>query len=615
MGNIKSRIEVILRKIKPAIYLLGFTLALVGSIQVYQGQFESKVQEVVVIIYSIIKLFAFSPTESIMGDLPLVYQLAVWVAPFGTILGLMSIFSRAYLNIRRAIKIGKPSPILVLGWTEDSRTYIKNALAKNRRLRFILGLSDTHPLDANDDSLLSLGINVAHFNYDKPGSLANQLTLTEHQLMEIRYILSFEPESQAYAYLTALNRIFAKRDVKTSAFLQSRDVRIQEIMQPVMDDLSHISVHYFNLDTLLAADLFNNPHFSYLEACFDDQPQEAGALSSYQEVAQSIRPAHLLIVGVNDFTKALLRVLANQGVVNALAPIKVTLADVTASKTLKALEADIPGLENVFDLEALDVAPDTTLLVEAVQERMDQEPFTGLILDLADIREALLTADRLVSLMTHIPMAIRAEEAGEYKLLIDALKLRTSRLVVYGNRGRALREKVIVDQDFYDRAKRFNASYNRTAANLMGWDQPEGDPEAQWEALSAIKKESSYYQALHRETKRQVLDHLCKTYGLADQVDNLIASWRSKLEGKTVSDQVNIIEANPFMNFMAALEHRRWDNFYYMRHFVFDEVKNEINKKHDCLIPDWDVFMTSVQRDKAIYDFLSILDLADEGEA
>lgn len=300
--------------------------------------------------------------------------------------------------------------------------------------------------------------------------------------------------------------------------------------------------------------------------------------------------------------------------IHAAAPIRVTLADTQASKTIADLRDDIPELDAVFAFYALYLASDTTGLIKAVQDRMAQEPFTGLIVELEDIREALLTADRLVSIMIDIPLAVRAEEPGEFKLLFDALKTRTSYLVVYGNRDRALREKVIVDQDFYDRAKRFNASYNETAADLMGWDKPQGDAESQWVSLSTIKKESSYYQALHRESKRKVLDHFCRAYGLAADPKALIVAWRSKLEGKSVSEQVNTIEADPFMNAMAALEHRRWDNFYYMRHFVFDEIKDEINKKHDCLISDWDNFMTSVQRDKAIYDFLSILDLAEEGE-
>lgn len=63
------------------------------------------------------------------------------------------------------------------------------------------------------------------------------------------------------------------------------------------------------------------------------------------------------------------------------------------------------------------------------------------------------------------------------------------------------------------------------------------------------------------------------------------------------------------MNYMTALEHKRLNNFYYMRDFVFDEVKDEKRKTHDCLIDDWEVFLKGIQREKAIYDFISTLSL------
>ena len=60
---------------------------------------------------------------------------------------------------------------------------------------------------------------------------------------------------------------------------------------------------------------------------------------------------------------------------------------------------------------------------------------------------------------------------------------------------------------------------------------------------------------------------------------------------------------------MTALEHKRWNNFYYMRDFQFNEKKDEYLKTHDCLIDDWDVFLVGIQRDKAIYDTLSTLSI------
>ncbi len=122
------------------------------------------------------------------------------------------------------------------------------------------------------------------------------------------------------------------------------------------------------------------------------------------------------------------------------------------------------------------------------------------------------------------------------------------------------------------------------------------------------------YQAFHQPIKKMLLDKITE---LPDQVDSkadLLKDWRENLEGKPVAEQVDIIEANAVMNFLTALEHERWNHFYFMRHFVFNDEKNLENYQHDCLITNWSDFMSSKQRDKAIYDFLSVLDLEKEEE-
>ena len=40
------------------------------------------------------------------------------------------------------------------------------------------------------------------------------------------------------------------------------------------------------------------------------------------------------------------------------------------------------------------------------------------------------------------------------------------------------------------------------------------------------------------------------------------------------------------------------------------QKKDLAAKQHDCLIDDWNEFLSGDVRDKAIYDFLSVLELA-----
>ena len=79
------------------------------------------------------------------------------------------------------------------------------------------------------------------------------------------------------------------------------------------------------------------------------------------------------------------------------------------------------------------------------------------------------------------------------------------------------------------------------------------------------------------------------------------------IDSVSTKEQINIIEKNSAMNYMSALEHKRWNNFYYMKNFVYSEKKDEVNCTHNSLIDDWDEFLYSDKREQVIYDFISVL--------
>lgn len=106
------------------------------------------------------------------------------------------------------------------------------------------------------------------------------------------------------------------------------------------------------------------------------------------------------------------------------------------------------------------------------------------------------------------------------------------------------------------------------------------------------------------------LEILHKIAEAKDQtVEDLLQTWEAQLHALPLEEQIQTITENPAMNYFCALEHLRWNNFHYMRDFVFSPIKDLKNKQHDCLIDDWDEFLSGPQRDKMIYDFISVLAL------
>ena len=130
--------------------------------------------------------------------------------------------------------------------------------------------------------------------------------------------------------------------------------------------------------------------------------------------------------------------------------------------------------------------------------------------------------------------------------------------------------------------------------------------EDQWDSLSNIKKDSSRSQCMHQNVKEVLLEKIAKIEGFSS-VEELLNAWKTMIDSVSINEQINIIEKNPAMNYMSALEHKRWSNFYYMKNFVYSEKKDEVNCTHNSLIDDWNEFLCSDKREQVIYDFISVL--------
>ena len=125
-----------------------------------------------------------------------------------------------------------------------------------------------------------------------------------------------------------------------------------------------------------------------------------------------------------------------------------------------------------------------------------------------------------------------------------------------------------------------------------------------WERLNTVKKESSLKQIFHNSTKHKLIQLFIEAGILSGSLN---AAQVELLKNKNIEEQINLIENEPVMNYFAALEHRRWCNFYFLRNFSYGAEKDERALKHDCLITDWDRFLKSSKRNTVIYDFIAVL--------
>lgn len=593
--------KIFFKKIKPIVYILGFVLSVVGSYQVYHGKFSNPLKEFVIIINSIIKLYAFTPTVSVEAPAPIAYQIAIWLAPIGTVMGLFSIFKPLYFKIRRAILSLNKEPLLILGLNDDSINFIKNS--KEENYKFIIATAFEN--SDYDETLLELGVHNVRIDYNNIESMENKLIIQEHKLKNIKKIVSFEGEPENYAHIKSWDDMLK---LEIDAYLLTEDARLKQIMQFSLDKLT-MDVHYFSVEELIASKLFSSEEFSFLETHGIDNLNLEN-INNYKEISERIGFVHLFIIGSSENLVPILYQIANTGVTTATNKIILSFTGREATSILENLVKDIEEIDKVFEMNARDLNPRSIEVLNYAKEMNEIYPITGVIVNCRDVKDSILSLDRLKLDFSHLPIAMKINDDGKYEEVLRSFENIFDKLTYTTSREEILNTKNIIDRIYYEHAKRFNYSYNKTLSEMLGYEMPSESEEKMWSSLSNIKKESSYYQALHRETKIFLLEKISKSLSTTSQM--LLESWREKLEGKNISEQVDVIESDPIMNFMCALEHRRWDNFYFMRHFKFNKIKDESRRIHDCLITDWDEFLNSNQRDKAIYDFLSTLDILHE---
>ena len=85
-----------------ALLALGGILGLVGSYQ-YYSQILTGYRLLLATIYSTIKLFFFAQTIPIEKEYSVLYEIAKWMAPLGTVIGIFSVFGDMFYHARRSL--------------------------------------------------------------------------------------------------------------------------------------------------------------------------------------------------------------------------------------------------------------------------------------------------------------------------------------------------------------------------------------------------------------------------------------------------------------------------------------------------------------------------------
>ena len=247
------------------------------------------------------------------------------------------------------------------------------------------------------------------------------------------------------------------------------------------------------------------------------------------------------------------------------------------------------------------------ILANKIRENHKKTPFTAVLFSTKNCTESLIFMDLLgEEIFKNVNTAVFCENIWENKPLIESILLKYSNITVFGELIDVLNFEAITNEPLEIKAKEFNAYYKEISGKIMNFPEEDISIEEQWNSLSNIKKDSSRSQCMHQNVKEVLLAKIAQMEGFSS-VEELLDRWKAMINSVSVKEQINIIEKNSAMNYMSALEHKRWSSFYYMKNFVYSEKKDEVNCTHNSLIDDWDEFLHSDKREEVIYDFISVL--------
>lgn len=597
------------------IYILGLVLSLIGSFQVYHGRYDNILKEVSVISISVLKLFLFVPIEGFIKQNPLAYELAIWIAPMTTLLATFSIFNKLYTAIKLKLAHFHKEHIIVMGCNDYSLSFMKNYISLKNKKK-ILCILPERTQEKDIETLNRLGVITSTIDYMSGLNDENMRISSEYNFASVDTIICFEDEPKNYGYLKLISELIAKRRKKKekiiNVYVNTVNKYIRNIVQHKMDEIKIFDIKYFNIYDLIAYNLINLKNFKLYETSglkkdWIKIKKEKGENFSLDDFSNLIGTPNILLIGFKNCGKSLFELAVNQTLVNAKENMKITIVDRKISNIIEEYKATIRELKKVANIELIDGDINHISTQNKIKESHKKDPFTAVLFSTKNCTESLIFIDLLgEEIFKNVNTAVFCENIWENKPLIESIILKYPNIIIFGELIDVLNFESITNEPLEIKSKEFNAYYNKISENIMNYPEQDISIEEQWDFLSNIKKDSSRNQCMHQNVKEVLLEKIAQMEGLTS-VEELLDRWKAMIDSVSVKEQINIIKKNPAMNYMSALEHKRWSSFYYMRNFVYSEKKDEVNCTHNSLIDDWDEFLNSKKREEVIYDFISVL--------
>jgi len=600
------------KKIYLALLIITFILGFVSLYEYYSVTIHNPFRLLSTVLYGVIKLFLFTPPISTDDKTSLLYEIAKWLAPILTSTFIFTKISNTLLHIKN-IWFNKISAnhILVFENSVMGETLINNLIDDKNSYK--ISLISKHFIDDNLKS-----------KYEKKGVATYQIDFEKSDKNEIREFLNTvninnvkymffcsDTDLENYAlYINVIKRIKPQRHIGCYIKCESNTVSsyIEDMIvyeREKKENLKKIDTTHFNQTDLTVRKIMCESLVNESISKSMDSLSSMGDIISAERIDENIKRMHIVLIGINELTDTLLKFIANDMTTKLTENTLISIMDYDADTKIEKLFAENIGLKKTLDFHITDF--NKVPLYESLRSMKERPSLIFLMNEdvvkslkyLNIINKQFIDVAKIIRNVSNIDLTYALPKDENIKLFGDVSQIMTS--------------DILIREALDNHAKKFNNSYNEySQLLLMGGG-------SSWNELSYVKKSSSRLSAMHARVKEDILRKI-----FFDKSDDFIKNYLNKkfeefkkLEEIMKTDNEKFktefrefLKANPVLDFLSRLEHKRWCNSYYTMNFVYGEKKDENLKTHPCLIDDWNrVLGDKFDVCHPEYDLLSVFTL------
>ena len=600
------------KKIYLALLIITFILGFVSLYEYYRMTIHNPFRLLSTVLYGVIKLFLFTPPIATDNKTSLLYEIAKWLAPILTSTFIFTKISNTLLHIKN-IWFNKISAnhILVFENSVMGETLINNLIDDKNSYK--ISLISKYFIDDNLKS-----------KYEKKGVATYQIDFEKSDKNEIREFLNTvninnvkymffcsDTDLENYAlYINVIKRIKPQRHI--GCYIKCESNTVSSYIEGMIvyerekkENLKKIDTTHFNQTDLTVRKIMCESLVNESISKSMDSLSSMGDIISAEQIDENIKRMHIVVIGINELTGTLLKFIANDMTTKLTEDTLISIMDYDADTKTKKLFAENIGLKKTLDFHITDF--NKVPLYESLRSMKESPSLIFLMNEdvvkslkyLNIINKQFIDVAKIIRNVSNIDLTYALPKDENIKLFGDVSQIMTS--------------DILIREALDNHAKKFNNRYNEySQLLLMGGG-------SSWNELSYVKKTSSRLSAMHAGVKEDILrkiffdksqdfikDYLNKKFEEFKKLEEIMKTDSEKFK----TEFREFLKANPVLDFLSRLEHKRWCNSYYTMNFVYGEKKDENLKTHPCLIDDWNrVLGDKFDVCHPEYDLLSVFTL------